>query len=398
MSVPALPRRHMALVGASVFAISVVSHFRTPLLPAIGAELGLAAGRLGLITTTFAAGRLLADLPAGFLVDRLGIRRVFVIAGIALGLGGMAFTMATGAGLVYVAAGLLGMASALANTTGMTYFSTVAGAERRGSAMAVFSASLLGGQAIGPTIGGAIADLGTWRTSMLVAALLGVLLAVLGAASRAFGWFAARRVARPSDTRPDVAIGALGPLQRVALYGIPFSSMFMLGSLPQTLVPIIGGDTLGLSTTTIGLALGMGGVVRMVGAPVGGWLSDRISRKGVLVPALFLQAAGVSLLAVATSVRLWLASIVLLSLFSFSGVVAATVLGDLAGGQRMGRRLGSYRFVGDGGLLIGPAVTGLLYQHVGQAPAVLVVSVLLGVVAVLVAVVLPETRPRSRAR
>jgi NAD(P)-dependent dehydrogenase (short-subunit alcohol dehydrogenase family) len=43
----------------------VVSHFRTPLLPDIGAELQMGAADLGLVTTMFAAGRLVTDLPVG---------------------------------------------------------------------------------------------------------------------------------------------------------------------------------------------------------------------------------------------------------------------------------------------------------------------------------------------
>lgn len=386
----ALPRRQMLLVGLGVFAVSSMSHFRTPLLPEMGAELLMSTGQLGLVTTVFAAGRLVTDLPAGFLVDRLGARRVFVFAGVALLAGGGVFTTAQTPWWILIAAAMLGVASALANTTGMTYFSSVASVERRGRSMAVFSASLLGGQAIGPALGGAIAGLGTWRTAMLVSAILGGTLAVFGALSRAFGWLVTR--GSPHDV-PGGQVGqTLSPPQRVALYAIPFSTMFMMGSLPQTLVPIIGGSSLGLSSATIGLALGLAGVCRMIGSPTGGWLSDRISRKAVLIPALFCQAAGVAILAVATTVPLWLLSIVLMSLFSFGGAVAATMLADLAGSAKMGRRLGSYRFVGDAGLIVGPVLTALVFERVGQAQAVLMVAGLLVSAAVLAAVVLPETR------
>ena len=55
-------------------------------------------------------------------------------------------------------------------STGMTFFSTVSGASHRGTSMAIFSAALLGGQAIGPAAAGLIASVGGWRVAMFVGA------------------------------------------------------------------------------------------------------------------------------------------------------------------------------------------------------------------------------------
>src|SRR5918999_6523117 len=59
------------LAGGVVLSVAVASFMRAPLLPDIGRDLRLTAADLAMITTAFALGRLVMDLPAGRLADRL---------------------------------------------------------------------------------------------------------------------------------------------------------------------------------------------------------------------------------------------------------------------------------------------------------------------------------------
>ena len=391
------------VAGAAVLIASMGSHFRTPLLPAIGDELTLTAASLGLISTAFGVGRLATDLPAGFMSDRLAPHRIFAIAGVLLAVGSGVFAMADVPSWVLAAALALGIASAMANTAGVTYFLTGTTSQRRGRAMAGFSAALLTGQAIGPTVAGLLANLGTWRTAMWGAGVLGVLLMVGGAV-------AARRTPQPGTNgmrSGEVATGEgprsghdptdEGPTgmtlgERWALYGVGFAMMFTIGAMPQTLVPIIGGDALGLTVATIGAALGIGGVARFVATLLGGWLSDRFPRKLVLIVGLAVYGFGVALLAVEGSRALWLASIIVMSLSSFGIATASAMIGDRVPAGRTGREIGAFRFTGDVGLVIGPLLTTLVLQHVGQAPAVLLVAAVVAASVVALAALVP-TRP-----
>lgn len=391
------PARQMLLVGGLVLAISVAAFFRVPILPSVGADLGMTAGQLGLITTVFALGRLVTDIPAGRLADRTPPTWSLGGAGLVLALGSLAFGSARSAAWVIAAAAVLGVASAVSNTTGMTFFSTATPAAQRGMAMAGFSAALLGGQALGPMVGGLLAGAWGWRTAVLSASVVGIAVGAvgLGAVHRA-GVLRRRRGGPPPGTTAPVAaaVGSPAKTQRLVLYAVSFSSFFMLGAMPQTLVPIIGADQHGLGASSIGLALGLGGACRLVGSLVGGRLADRVSRKASLVPGLVLCAVGVSVLALDDAgVGGWRTAIVLLSLGSYGISVGATMLADHArGAGGVGRRLGTYRFVGDLGLIAGPVLTALLYEHVGNRAAVLTVAGLLAAVALLSAVVLEETR------
>ena len=178
---------------------------------------------------------------------------------------------------------------------------------------------------------------------------------------------------------------------------MPFAVFFAFSALPQTLLPVIGSSELALSTATIGLALGAGGVARIGGSAVTGVISDRVSRKAALVPSLLIMAVAVLLLVPPPAVATWLLAILLLSVASSGIAVAATIIADLVPADTVGRRLGTFRFTGDFGLLAGPAVTGLLYQHSGRAAAMLATAAVLGASALAAGLLIAEPRPSGAA-
>jgi MFS family permease len=378
----------MLLPGGVVLAVGVASFMRAPLLPEIGRDLEVGAADLAFLTTAFAIGRLVMDLPAGRVADRLPPR--WALAGSGLGVAVSAAVLGSAQTLALALAGMffLGAASSLTNTTGMTVFATSAPAARRGAAMAAFSMALMTGQTLGPGVGGLVAGLGGWRLAQAVAAALGIgvmVVCLLAPAGR-----------RPAaETRRDDEVDAAAGLTRVqaaALAAVPFAVFFTMGALPQTLIPVIGSDELALSASAIGLALAAGGAVRFAGSAVAGAVSDRVSRKAALIPSLLVMAGAVAVLAAPPTLGTWLLAIVLLSIASSGIAVAATIIADNVPAATVGRKLGTFRFTGDFGLLAGPAVTGLLYQHAGRAPAMLVTAAVLVATALAAVLIVPGAR------
>lgn len=382
-------RLSRALVGGVVFAVAVASFTRVPLLPDIGATLSLSAGDLGLLTAAFGLGRLLTDLPAGRIASSVSPRRGLAGAGISLAVACALFATATSFAQALVASALIGCASALANTTGMYAFATAAGAERRGANMALFSSALMSGQTVGPAAGGALAALAGWRGAMAVAAGVGVAVAAGslrrssiaaspgspnpppsrdGTLAAESGDDAPSRDREPA-ARSAAAVAVPSRWELAAIAAAPFTVFFVIGGVSQTLVPLIGGRELGLSASTIGLALALGGAMRFPGAWVAGLSSDRYSRKLVLVPTLLLIALGAAVLALDAGTVGWIAAIVVLAIGSSAISVAAAALADRVPRDQLGHQLGIFRLTGDAGLLAGPILAGFLYEASGTGLA-----------------------------
>jgi MFS family permease len=381
--------RESGLVSTAVLALTAIAFFRTALLPEFGRDLSMSTFQLGMLTTTFGLGRLAADLPGGHFADRIRARSLMAVSAGGVALGSLILGLSVVALGAYVAAFVLGVSSATTNATGMTFFSNVGGADHRGTSMAVFSGALLGGQALGPAVAGLLSSAGGWRLTMFVATAAASTTAIVLLMTQSKQPSPTASSARPSQrgSREGTPLISLA-----VLHSVSFAVFLTLGAVPQTLVPLIGADDLGLGTAAIGLALGLGGLARFVGTFVGGWLSDRISRKAALVPGLIGQASGVALLALKPSLFAWLSAIVIMSLASFAVSVAATIVGDITEPGEVGARLGRFRFVGDIGLITGPLVVSALFEGVGRATAFGFVALVLMVTAVLSWRLLPDRR------
>jgi MFS family permease len=391
----------MAVVATIVFAVAVAAFARIPLLPDIGGDLSLTAGEIGLLTTAFGLGRLLTDLPAGRLADAVVPTVGLTGAGLLLALSCAVLAAAESFAIALGASALIGCASALTNTTGMYVFATAADAHRRGASMAIYVTALMSGQIAGPALGGAIGSLAGWRPALAASAAIGV-----GVAAVCGGlWWRARagpllaaRTGR-AGTSEDAATATGAPRRELfALALAPFATFFGMAGLTQTLIPLIGDGELDFSASTIGLAIGAGAALRFVSAWVAGVASDRLSRRVVLVPSLVLMAGGAAVLAVDSSVVTWSASILLIALGSSGISVAAAAVADRVPAPELGRELGLFRLVGDLGLVVGPIVTGFIYQASGPRLAGLAAAAVFAAAALAaVAWVAEGPRPDRRA-
>lgn len=106
----------------------------------------------------------------------------------------------------------------------------------------------------------------------------------------------------------------------------------------------------------------------MIQKALAGWISDRVQhRKPLFVLAVLIQAAGVSLLTVGTSVALWIVGQVISG--AASALVWATsqaMVLDLVPREKTGRFLGFMSLSLTLAVFLGPAVGGIIYQRAGR--------------------------------
>src|SRR5581483_1301854 len=128
-----------------------------------------------------------------------------------------------------------------------------------------------------------------------------------------------------------------------------------------------------------------------------GALSDRIGRKWLIAAGLWVQAAGIALVAGATGLAGFAAGVILLGVGT--AMVYPTLLaaiGDVAAPSWRASSIGVYRLWRDVGYAAGALIAGIAADALGLASAILIVSAMTGLSGLVVAVRMSETLPAAR--
>ena len=185
MAVSAERKRYAAIMGM-IGSGHALSHFYLlalpPLFPLLKAEFGVGYAALGLLVTLFNVATGLVQVPAGFLVDRIGARRVLmaglVLSGLGIGLIGLASEYWMVLGLVAIA----GLGNSVFHPADYAVLNASIDPRRIGRAFALHTFAGNVGFTLAPATMILLSSLWGWRAALGLAglaaiAVLGVLLA-----------------------------------------------------------------------------------------------------------------------------------------------------------------------------------------------------------------------------
>ena len=364
-------------------------------------EYGLSEVQFGWIFSAFVLGYAVSQIPGGWLGDRFGPRGVMAAAILwwsfftaVTALAGELF-LASFIGIVgsfLVVRVLIGIGEAVAPPNGNRVIANWAAARERGLAVGItVSGSSLGGALTPPFIVWVMVTWG-WRAAFYIAGAAGIVLALVwywlvrdrpeqhpwvNAAEREYiaPASAAEREA-PADAGP-----ALGPVPWRALLSCP--SLWLM-TAAYTVLGYIGYIYLSwfylYLVNVLHFSVESGGLYGMapfvagaIGAPFGGWLTDRLSQRfgkrigrcGVGFVSMLLTAGLIAISASVTNPYLAVLFLALGAGTLFLGVaayfattidLAKTYAGTLGGFMNMGGNLGG---------TLSPTLTPLLAQHYG---------------------------------
>ena len=272
---------HLSRLVVLLFAVTAGSsagclYYLQPLLHEVSIDFGISTGAAGLAISATQAGYLIGlafVVPLGDFVDRrrlvAGLLLVSVVALVIAALS-PAYAML----LVMVFA--VGISASAAQVV-VPWAAAVAGPSERGAVVGTVMSGLLIGILFSRVISGLVAQVGGWRSVLVVAAAVQILMAVAV-------WFRApaTTTARSGDTRYATALRSILTLirnesvlrHRMVLGGLNMAAFSGMWTAIAFLLAGSGGSRYHFSEAEIGL-FGLAGVAGALAAPRIGRLADR---------------------------------------------------------------------------------------------------------------------------
>lgn len=358
-----------------------------PLLPGYVDDLGLSKAQAGILSASYAAGTLLAALPAGFVASRFGPRRTVIVGLLLLGVASLVFGLVDQIYLLDSARFIQGIAGALIWSGAMTWLITTAPEESRGSVIGTALGTAVAGALLGPALGALAATVGTgpvFGSVLVITTLL------------AYG---ASRI--PESQVPErqslheVRDTILSrPIRDAAAFVAIPSVMF--GAI-EVLVPLRI-DSFGGGHGVIAAGFIVGAALEATLAPLAGRYSDRVGRRNPYVIGLSICACAMIVVALAQTLGGILAALIFTSLGAgLCFAPALTLLSDLAEASSLhqGFAAGLSNMAWASGQVVGGIGGGVVASLTGNAvPSSAIALLLLATVVYALRTMEPTAVPR----
>ena len=350
----------------------------------IAKEFGLDPIQMGLLLSAFMWPYSLANLPAGWLVDKYGAKKIFLWGILIWSFATIAGGFVQGFMSMYITRMILGIAEApffiIGGQVTQQYFSH----DERGMASSLIN--------LGPKIANGFAPplltflmlwMG-WRGMFITLGAIGIIVAFL--------WIKYYKV---DVNYLSTSFPQQECRQKVnfwALFNHPTSWWFNIGNIGSSYVfwlyftwlPTYLTTHRGMSLTQAGWAAAIPFIAGVIAVPIGGWISDYLIRKGMnVISARLVPTVGGCVLAAIAVIPVnyiqdttWAMVLITISLFAGAlrvGVLWALV-GDLTPPEAVGTFGGIQNFASFIGATLAPIGTGYILQATNSFDYVFVVS------------------------
>jgi MFS family permease len=367
-----------------------------PILPAYALTFNIPIAFTGVVVSIFAVGRLMMDIPAGVLADRLGRKQTMIPGLVILSLGSGLTGFANDIVTLLLARLLAGAGAAFYMTAAFVWLAEVGGSERRGRLMGILSTFTFSGFAVGPVFGGFIAaayGLSAPFYSYAVITILAIIPTMLLSPPPRM----------PTAPKPmGQGFKEIASLFRRRSFILVATGALVLtllrGGVQQTLLPLYFGLNLGLNEAEIGIILGAIALTRPIIPAPAGLLSDRIGRKPLMMAALIGGGLTAAMYPHLTAITALIGVGVIYGLFTAAAPMSA-YMADVVPGKKLGPAMGVFRVTQDIGLIAGPVISSVVAQISSSntiTPDPFNVISLMAVISGLALIRAPDPARRSR--
>jgi MFS family permease len=370
--------RDSYLLAVALFLVVAATNILTPLLPDIRNEFGVSIATAGVIVGSYGLARLLTDLPAGFLLDRIGHRRLTIAGFVLLVLSSLLGLAADSVEKLIAARVGAGVSVAIISTVILAGLSSTATVANRGKVMSLFHVANNVGIAAYPLLGGIVGVAFGWRATFGVTVGLVIVAAII--LVPLLLRIRPRATAVPRAAVPDSRV-LYGRSRAVAIAATNVgvvANMINRHGFRNTVLPLYAATSLGLGGVSIASAIALMAITGLLVATPGGMLGDRIGRRRIIATGLAAIAVGDLVFLLTHDLFTFLAAAALIGLGDFFSSSQTALLSEIVPPAQRTQVLGGYRFSADLGAFVGPVLlAGVMDLANAQLAIVVAVAILL---------------------
>jgi len=391
--------RAIGLVSAAHF----VNHFQylvlPPLFPLLKAQLGIGFVELGLALTVSSVVGVAAQLPVGYLVDRVGSRRMLVLALLLAGLAFLGFGLAPSYRSMLLAMVFIGLANSVFHPADYSLLSAKVAPVRLGRAFSIHTFSGFLGNAVAPvTMIALAAGLGL-NVALMAPGILALVVAMPLVLAR--GVDNAVVPVHSPHAAPEGRGGGMTAILTPTILGLTgfFALMSLSGSGISNFSVVALTSAFGTSLSVANLALTAYLSAQALGVLLGGFIAD-LTRRHAEVAAIGYAVNACIVLAIGTA---GFDAVPLILAMSGAGLLGGMIMPSrdmlvraAAPPGAMGRTFGIVTSGFGIGGMIGPLMFGFAMDQ-GAPQWVFGISVML-MIAVAVVALVSDRRSAARTR
>lgn len=174
------PANRILLLTWLLFGMYYVTRFNfSPVIPLLRADLGITNAQAGGLMAFFFVTYTAFQLPAGYLGDRLGPRKILTFGALVSIIGNLIFSQASS--YLVLAFGQLvnGMGQAMGWSSSVKLIVSWFPKSRRGTAIGLFASCITGGSSLAIRLSGFLGDHLGWRYSFIIPSIMMAVVAVI---------------------------------------------------------------------------------------------------------------------------------------------------------------------------------------------------------------------------
>jgi MFS family permease len=351
---------------------------------------------IGAIVAGYAIGRVITDIPSGFLTDRIGISKTMKI-GLGIQIVSSIFAgIAPNYWILFLMRVTEGIGSSIYVNAAVTYVLLSNQSSRRGTVMGIYQSIMMTGITIGPMFGAFIASTYGLNASYFAYAAVLVVAMIIVFFIQHKGKF--HLITNGADNNYNLDSESFGIIRNISIYInsaslATFGFAFLRSGIYTMAIPLFAYENLHLSVVSVGFIFTLASVANLFASFFSGKLTDRYGMKWPLIISILVASFIIIIIPFTTLMIQMLILVIILGItsgfFGQSVAWAAEKVEEkvkksintnnknsiyLRTSSFVTKGIGFNRMIGDSGLILGPLIVGYIIMIMKNQNFVWVVS------------------------